>query len=210
MESEHEYASSWIKGKPVHLEAKGSSEVAGSQRGLKSFLSVLGQGRSYRGLLYSILQLPIGIAAFTVAIVLPAVVLALLLSPLAYEVSLRMYDFNLFPTTWNWTWNGKLPNLEPYQQSWVVGGIGVLFALLLPLTLRVLGRFYASWLQEIAGSDRLHTNEQPASVSQYEESPQEQYPDAHQLRLVSGLNGGRPDPKDSATRAEMMQLINKL
>ncbi|MFC5649450.1 sensor domain-containing protein [Paenibacillus solisilvae] len=208
MESENEYAERWIRGIQHNQPAIGSMKSPEKRHGWKSFLSVLGQKRSYRGLIYSFLQFPIGIAAFTVAIVLPATVLALMLSPLAYEVSLRMYDFVLFSNPR--VFSGMLPNLEPYQLSWVVGGFGVLFALLLPLTLRVLGRFYTSWLQEITGAELLQSDERSAKALEYEDMPQAENVDTNPLRLVSGLKDGRPDPKDKATRAEMMQLISKL
>lgn len=147
MDGENRYVSAWMGSPPAAgVEEAGAASSGGG--GLRSMLAVLAQGRSYRGIVYALLQLPVGIAAFTTAIVLPVTFFAILLSPLAYEVSARFYSFELF--TDPWVMDKLLPNLLPSERSWVAGGAGALLVLLLPLMLRVLGRFYASWVQEIA------------------------------------------------------------
>ena len=113
--------------------------------GWRSLLSLLGQGQTYRGILFSLAQLPIGIAGFTFAIVLPATAFGVLLSPAAYWVSDRFFSFDLFST--NSFLYYLLPDLTSYERSWISGGIGLVLVLLLPILLRALGRLYATWVQ---------------------------------------------------------------
>jgi hypothetical protein len=208
MDTEKEYAESWIRGVQQASPISENMKSPENRGGWKSILSVLGQARSYRGILYCLLQLPIGIAAFTAAIVLPVTVFALMLSPLAFEISQRMYSFELFSDPW--VMDRLLPNMESYQRSWVAGGIGVLFVLLLPLTLRVMGRFYASWVQEIHGTELQKSAELPANSKDYALLQTEEADDT-ELSMESGLNETRLlDPKDKAVRDEMMQLLMKI
>nr|MBC9200028.1 sensor domain-containing protein [Paenibacillus sp. PL91] len=153
MVGELRYASAWLQGKEHTAVSAPPDPTAGEQQGWRSWLmSVLKDGRSYRGILFGIIQLPIGIAAFTFAIVLPITAFAVLLSPIAYEVSMRLFDFNLFSSTWgldrllDW-------NLTPAQRSWIAGGVGVVFALLLPLLLKGLGRWYVAWILSVSGPE---------------------------------------------------------
>ena len=86
----------------------------------------------------------------------------------------------------------------------------MLFALLLPLTLRVMGRFYASWVQEINGTELQQAAELPANSMDYALLQAEEADDI-ELSMVSRLNEMRLiDPKDKAARDEMMQLFMKI
>ncbi|MHA6480952.1 sensor domain-containing protein [Paenibacillus sp. strain BS8-2] len=144
---------SWLQGKEYPVETAHAGTDAGQRQGWRSWLvSVMKDGRSYRGILFGLLQLPIGVAAFTFAIVLPVTVLAVLLSPAAYEVSMRLFEFDLFAHSW---WLDKLLNLDltSAQRSWIAGGVGLVFALLLPMLFRGLGRLYGAWILSIAGPE---------------------------------------------------------
>jgi hypothetical protein len=120
--------------------------------GWRALLAVLFRRHSYRGILYALLQLPIGIAAFVIALVLPVTAWAVMLSPLAYQVSSRMFSFNLFEG--NLLMDRLLPSFTSYEISWVYGGAGVLLVLFLPPVLRTLGRLYAAWILAAAGPER--------------------------------------------------------
>ena len=152
MASERVKAESWSKGEASLQAADRASDPSQQTwKGWRALLAVLGKGRSYRGLLYGLLQLPIGIAAFTLAIVLPVTAWAVLLSPLAYQISIRMYDFNLFAAdSVPWMW---LPDLSPFERSWVAAGVGAVLVLLMPAILRALGRLYAAAVRAIAGPE---------------------------------------------------------
>jgi hypothetical protein len=92
----------------------------------------------------------------------PVTVLAVLLSPLAYEVSMRMFDFDLFASTWGldqlFDWS-----LTSAHRSWIAGGVGVVFALLLPLIFRGLGHLYAAWILSVAGPEPVHASNEEAT-----------------------------------------------
>lgn len=66
--------------------------------------------------------------------------------------SMRLFDFDLFSSEWgldrllDW-------NLTSAQRSWIAGGIGLVFTLLLPLLLKGLGRWYAAWILSISGPE---------------------------------------------------------
>lgn len=147
MEAESCKAEQWQNG-----GAKPSGEVARKPRewtGWRNLLAVLGQGRSYRGILYGLFQLPVGIAAFTLAIVLPVTSWAVMLSPLAQQVSMRLYSFDLF--SYNDAMRFLFPNWSSDVYSWIAGGIGAAFVLLMPIVLRALGRMYAAWVLMVSG-----------------------------------------------------------
>lgn len=143
----------WLQGKEYPADSAQAGRNGGEQQGWRAWLaSVLKDGRSYRGILFGLLQLPIGIAAFTFAIVLPATAFAVLLSPAAYEVSMRLFEFDLFENTWGLD---RLTDWEltSAQRSWIAGGVGLLFMLLLPLIFKGLGRLYAAWILSVAGPE---------------------------------------------------------
>ncbi|MEO3945277.1 sensor domain-containing protein [Gorillibacterium sp. CAU 1737] len=147
MRKESSAVNNWLRGQaPQPDSAEPSVPLQGG--GWRSLLSLLKQGQSYRGIVYSIAQLPIGIAGFTLAVVLPATAFAVLLSPLAYWVSDRFFSFDLFAMDSDLAF--LFPDLSSYTRSWIAAGIGLILVLLLPLLLRALGRLYASWVQLIA------------------------------------------------------------
>ncbi|MBB3153789.1 hypothetical protein FHS16_003864 [Paenibacillus endophyticus] len=153
MVGESNLAAVWLQGQKHSPDTAPQILAAGEQQGWRSWLkSVLKDGRSYRGILFGIMQLPICIAAFTVAIVLPVTAFAVMLSPVAYEVSMRLFEFNLFSSEWGldqlFDWS-----LTAAQRSWISGGVGVIFVLLLPLLLKGLGRWYAAWILSVAGPE---------------------------------------------------------
>ncbi|MFC0331948.1 sensor domain-containing protein [Paenibacillus sepulcri] len=150
MKEEASYTKAWLN-KADHHSAPAVTEPVSGQKGWLALLSPFREGQSYRGIVYSILQLPIGIAAFTTAIVLPVTAFAVMLSPLAYEVSIRLFDFNLFPDAW--MMDRLNIDLSSAQRSWIAGGVGLIFVLLQPMILRNLGRWYASWVQNVAGPE---------------------------------------------------------
>ncbi len=144
---------SWLQGKGHADAATHAGPIAGEQQGWRSWLgSVMKDGRSYRGILFGLFQLPVGIAAFTFATVLPITAFAVLLSPVAYEVSMRLFDFDLFSNTWGldqlFAWE-----LTSAQRSWIAGGVGLVFALLQPPLLKGLGRLYAAWILSVSGPE---------------------------------------------------------
>ncbi|MFS0728216.1 sensor domain-containing protein [Paenibacillus sp. 1P07SE] len=170
MVDEAKFVEGWLQGKeyPAAPAEEGSS--GGAQQGWKSwFSSVMKDGRSYRAILFGILQLPVGIAAFTFAIVLPTTAFAVLLSPAAYEVGMRWFEFDLFAQSWgldrlvDW-------ELTSAHRSWIAGGVGLLLTLLQPLLMKGLGRLYAAWILSISGPE---PERQPSSD---ESNPDSEFP----------------------------------
>ncbi|MDQ6420432.1 sensor domain-containing protein [Paenibacillus sp. LHD-117] len=165
MVREARFAAAWLQGKEQPADSAPPDPTAGEQQGWRSWLlSVLKDGRSYRSILFGILQLPIGIAAFTFAIVLPITAFAVLLSPIAYEVSMRLFDFDLFSSAWgldrllDW-------NLTSAQRSWIAGGVGLVFVLLLTPLLKGLGRWYAAWILSVSGPEPVRSPNSEGSYS---------------------------------------------
>lgn len=153
MVAEARSATAWLQRKEYIDVAAPPDPNAGAQQGWRSWMaSVLKDGRSYRSILFAIMQLPIGIAAFTFAIVLPVTAFAFLASPVAYEISMRLFDFDLFSSEWglNWLLNWSLTSAH---RSWIAGGVGLVFALLLPPLFRGLGYLYSAWILAISGPE---------------------------------------------------------
>ncbi|TJY39764.1 hypothetical protein E5161_17610 [Cohnella pontilimi] len=153
MDAERRYTDHWRNGSTD--EPIVTSEHTGQWKGWKALLAVLVQGRSYRSLLYGLLQLPIGIAAFVAAIVLPVTAWAVMLSPLAYQVSVRMYAYDLFAD--DYLMNSLFADWSSYLRSWVYGGVGLVLVLLVPVILRAMGRLYAGWVKSISGKQPRNT-----------------------------------------------------
>lgn len=147
MGKEQQYVGAWIGEGHIQPQNSGQQRIAG-WNGLRLLGDLLGQGRTYRGLTYSLAQLPVGVAGFTTAIVLTATTFACLVSPLAYKVSMSLFDFDLFES------DSVLvlffPDLTSYGRSWLACVIGVVLLILLPFLLRITGRWYASWVQLIS------------------------------------------------------------
>jgi hypothetical protein len=155
LESEYERTSAWsgrrmpAAGKPKDGDGGPSRE----RRGLGGLLSVFADRRSYRGVVYGLLQLPAGAVCFTLALLAPLTALALLLAPGVWHVVEARFEYTLFADGWLFEWLTRTFGLTPYEQSWIVGGSGLLLALLVPASVRMLGRFYAAWIEGIAGDD---------------------------------------------------------
>lgn len=160
-----------------------SGETASSRiqprewQGWRHLLAVLGQGRSYRSILYGLFQLPVGIAAFTLAIVLPVTSWAVMLSPLAQQVSMRLYSFDLF--SYNEFLSIVYPNGSSYAYSWIAAGVGAILVLIMPAILRAIGRMYAAWVRMAAGpeevpvvSETVETNGPAAAIAAAERLPE--------------------------------------
>jgi hypothetical protein len=153
MDAERRYTETWLNGAAERETSL--IEQTPQWSGWKALFAVLGRGRSYRSILYGVLQLPIGIAGFTIAIVLPVTAWAVLLSPLAYQVSSRMFSYDLFAD--DYLMNSVLADWSPFLRSWVYGGIGLVLVLLVPVILRAFARLYTAWVRSAAGSQRLNT-----------------------------------------------------
>lgn len=161
LENENRLVTGWLHGeKLAKLEADGTSAPASVGKGWRSLLAVFASPRAYRGIFYCISQLAAGITFFTLSIVLPVTAFGVMLSPAAYLISERWFEFDLFDN--GWLMQQIIPSLAltSYQQSWIAGGIGALLTLVMPMILRTLGRFYATWIQGIAGPE-------PAAAAQY-------------------------------------------
>ncbi|MEK5235636.1 sensor domain-containing protein [Paenibacillus sp. FSL L8-0470] len=149
MAKEVQAVTGWMQGEEQPLQAEDSRSIV-DWKDWRSMLSILLNSKSYRGILYSIAQLPVGIAGFTLAVTLPAVVIAIILSPAAYKLSkVLSLSFDLY--SFDGTMNLFLPWLNVYQRSWVAAAIGIVLVLLLPMTIRGLGRLYSAWIGGIAG-----------------------------------------------------------
>ncbi|MRN55064.1 sensor domain-containing protein [Paenibacillus monticola] len=118
-------------------------------QGWRSLVTVLSQARTYRAVVYSLAQLPIGIASFTIAIVLPVTAVAVMLTPLAFKISTEWslpFDLNSYDPVLSFLFT----DLDASERAWAVGGIGLVLVLLVPLFLRAMGRLYAAWIQAVA------------------------------------------------------------
>lgn len=118
--------------------------------GLRTLGHQLREGGSYRGILYSLLQLPVGIAGFTLALVLPVTAFSALLSPLAQRVSSSFfsYDLNMLDPEFFFFLSGTTSD----ERSWILCGLGFALLLILPLLLAGLGRLYAAWINAVSGT----------------------------------------------------------
>jgi hypothetical protein len=176
LESEHGLTSAWLNGRN---RADGTAPDLGGpaqgRRGLKSLLSVFADRRSYRGIVYCMLQLPAGFVCFTLALVLPAVALAITLAPAAWIIVERQYEYVLFADGWLFESIGRTLGFTPYERSWIVGGFGLLLVLLVPAAVRMLGRFYATWIEGIAGPEpaaaTVHVAASPSSPGLTDTAP---------------------------------------
>ncbi|OKQ00055.1 sensor domain-containing protein [Paenibacillus sp. P46E] len=139
----------WIRGDHQQPEHTGDPAPLRTD-GPRSLFTLLSQGTTYRGLIYSVAQLPIGILGFTLAIVLPATAFGILLSPLAYLVSDRLFSFDLFAS--DTTPLLFLYDLSSFERSLIAAGIGLVLTLLLPLIFRKLGQLYAAWVHTVSST----------------------------------------------------------
>ncbi|WP_336102277.1 sensor domain-containing protein [Paenibacillus phytohabitans] len=151
MISEQKAAEAWSHGKgeaSQHIMPEHPS--AFRWEGLRTLGYQLRQGQSYRGILYSILQLPAGILGFTLALALPSVAISALLSPVVQRVSSSVFSYDqnmLDPDVFVF-----LSGTTPDERSWIVCGMGFVLLLMLPLLLSGLGRLYTAWINMISGT----------------------------------------------------------
>lgn len=153
MSSEVQLTQAWANGKNNRefVQSAGAAySPAFRWEGLRTLGQQLGDGGSYRGVLYSLLQLPAGIAGFTLALVLPLTAFSALLAPLAQRVSSSVfsYDLNLLDPEVFFFLSGTTSD----ERSWILCGLGFALLLILPLLLRGLGRVYAAWINTVSGA----------------------------------------------------------
>ena len=142
-------ADGWLKGRGRLFESPGSDWAAASKRMLLDYGSIrqlrilLTERRTYMSVLYCLLQLPIGLAAFVVASTLPLLALGLALAPFSYmmnswlPIQISSFDYLMIP---------GLTGLPMFPRVLAAGGVGIVLLALMPLLLRSLGRLYAGWL----------------------------------------------------------------
>lgn len=151
MISEQKAAEAWSQGKGgASQQIMPDHPAAFRWEGLRTLGSQLRQGESYRGILYSILQLPAGILGFTLALALPSVAISALLSPVVQKVSSSVFSYDqnmLDPDVFVF-----LSDTTPDERSWIVCGMGFVLLLMLPLLLSGLGRLYTAWINMISGT----------------------------------------------------------
>lgn len=129
--------------------ATGNEAWPGSWR---EWLRVLRDARNYRGLVYGIGQFPVSILAFTLAVLVPAVGIALLLSPLAQWASVQWFSFDLFQKDAVMHW--LFPEWTSMQRAWFNAGLGAIIGFGIPFLFRKMGEAYAAWIRLAAGSIR--------------------------------------------------------
>lgn len=107
-------------------------------------LKLLSEKRTYLAILFGIGQLPVSIAALTLALTLPIAAFGVLLSPLSYVLNSLLFGFQfdtldvvLAPL---FTW------ATPFQRSWIAAAIGLALVLLLPVIFHALGQCYRRWV----------------------------------------------------------------
>jgi hypothetical protein len=154
LESEHGMTSAWLGGRaPIGGQPPEDGGTSRGQRGLKRLLSVFADSRSYRGVVYCLLQLPAGAVCFALALAVPLAALAVLLSPAARIIVMDRFGYELFADGWLFESMSLAFGFTPYELSWLAGGFGLLLVLLVPAAVRMLGRFYAAWIDGIAGTE---------------------------------------------------------
>lgn len=151
MTNEQKVAEAWSHGKgKAAQQIMPDNPAVFRWEGLRTLGSQLHQGQSYRGILYSILQLPAGILGFTLSLVLPTVAIGCLLAPVVQKISTELFSFDpnmLDPEVFFF-----LANTTSSERSWIVCGIGFVMLLFLPLLLQGLGRLYTAWINTISGT----------------------------------------------------------
>ncbi|ETT76552.1 histidine kinase [Paenibacillus sp. FSL R7-277] len=153
MSSEHKTVEAWSSGnsrRGTGLHAAADHAPAFRWEGLRALGHQLRERESYRGILYSLLQLPAGILGFTLALVLPAVAFSALMSPVAQRISSSVfsYDLNMLDPEFFFFLSGTTSD----ERSWILCGTGFVLLLILPLLLVGLGRLYAAWINAVSGT----------------------------------------------------------
>ena len=150
LSSEERVVTAWSEGTRGNIQSADVHSPAFRWAGLRSLGQMLRDGASYRGILYSLLQLPAGIAGFTLALVLPLTAFSALLSPLAqrFSSSVFSYDLNLLDPEFFFF----LSSASSDERAWILCGLGFALLLILPLLLVGIGRVYAAWISKVAGT----------------------------------------------------------
>lgn len=150
LSSEERIVAAWSEGRGNVRSADRVHSPAFRWEGLSTLGHQLRDGGSYRGILYSLLQLPAGIAGFTLALVLPLTAFSALLSPLAqrFSSSLFSYDLNLLDPEFFFFLSGASSD----ERAWILCGLGFALLLILPLLLVGIGRVYAAWIRKVSGT----------------------------------------------------------
>lgn len=121
-------------------------------RGWRKIWDVITDPRSWRGIVYCLLQLPAGAFFFALAVALPVSALAVMLAPAVWYIAGRWFEIERFGEGWIFEPVARQFGLASHESSWIVGGFGLLLILLLPVMIRTLGRFYAAWIEGFAGT----------------------------------------------------------
>lgn len=107
----------------------------------RHLIILLKEAQTYRALIFAINLLPIGIVSLTLALLLPALAVGILLSPVGYLI-----QSTLFPAESNavdWALSFPFSDLTPLQRSWIAACLGAVLVLLIPLQFQWLNRGYA-------------------------------------------------------------------
>ncbi|WP_256759841.1 sensor domain-containing protein [Cohnella sp. WQ 127256] len=118
----------------------------------RGWKEVLGDIQSYRSLIYGIIQFPISIYVFVQALIIPIVTGALILSPLAEFISLKVFSFDLFADDWFMNW--LFSEWSTMQRAWFNTGLGILLLFAIPFLVRKLGGYYATWIHWASGTTK--------------------------------------------------------
>ncbi|WP_239618213.1 sensor domain-containing protein [Cohnella mopanensis] len=116
----------------------------------RGWLSILGNKQQYWNLVYGIFQFPISILTFVLAVLIPALALGLMLSPVAAIVSTEFFQFDLFAGDWFMNW--LFPDWTSFQRSWFNAGLGAVLLLSAPYLIRKLVGCYSAWIRWISKS----------------------------------------------------------
>jgi hypothetical protein len=157
MSSEQQVVEAWSQGKPTEQQHIANRPAAFRWEGLRTLRALLRSSHSYRGILYCIVQLPVGILAFTLSLVLPSVAISGLLAPAVQKISSGVFSYDpnmLDPEVFFF-----LSSMTSYERSWIICGMGFVLLLFLPVLLQGLGRMYAAWISGIAGEHQQYTRE---------------------------------------------------
>lgn len=150
MEAERRYVDSWSKEETYIADYTETLSFQWNQSMWGTVRAVFTDAKSYRGIVYGFMQFPISVLAFTLAVVLPITAIGATLSPLAHEISMEWFQFDLFAN--NLSLDFWYFNLSSVERSWVSAGIGLCLLLATPFLLRSMAKAYASWIQGIAGT----------------------------------------------------------
>ncbi|MCC3374571.1 sensor domain-containing protein [Cohnella sp. REN36] len=162
----------WHRGGKETPAANRASAAAadGDGSAWRKWFGTILRPESLRAAGYAILQFPVSIAMFVVAVAIPATILALVVSPAAYKVSMFLYQFELFNDAE--VMQMLLPPLSPFERSLVVAGIGFFLLLFVPALLRMLGSLYDGVVDIFAEPERPEQPQAEYAETQYDYADQ--------------------------------------